>query len=133
MSVSGVLASGRAAAEALMTDACTITRQTGEPTFDEQTGQYNYPPPTPVYSGKCKLQAPSLVNPIEIDAPERTGLKEQSVLSLPIEVTPVKGDVAEFTAAAFDSNLVGRKFTVVGQHHESQATARRVQVVETVG
>lgn len=57
MSVDSALAQGRAAAAALLVDACEVLRPTGNDTVDPDSGasvpEYE---PNPVYSGPCRLK-----------------------------------------------------------------------------
>lgn len=128
------LSEGRALAESLMTDTCTITRAgTGKGAWNESTGQYDTPARSMVYTGKCRIQIKSIVaSSSESDAGERASIAQEFELQLPIAGTDTVAihDVAEVTAAAHDDSLVGRKFTVTARHEKSQATARRLRVVE---
>lgn len=133
MSLAGLVARGRAAAEAQMLDTCTITRGGGRGEWDEASGTYPEIPVTTVYTGKCKVQTRN-VAVSEADAGER----EIGVLAwevhLPVAGTGglTRGDTVEVTAAAFDDALVGRRFTVTGPHVGTAKTARRLPVEAVV-
>lgn len=135
VSVLAALAEGRAIAESLMTDTCTITRAGtgGAGAFDTVTGLYATPSRTTIYTGKCRVQVKAVVatsaNP---DAGERLATNQEHELQLPIEGTDTitVGDVAHLDTAVSDSSLVGRVFTVTARHEKSQATARRLRVTE---
>jgi len=127
MSASTVLARGRAAAIALMVDACTIQHVTGS-TTNTTTGQVT-PTYSTVYTGACKIQGG------QSDSGQDVGEAHLAVLSLtvhvPISVTGVvETDVVTITACVNDPELVGRVFRVLGPVHKSYATARRLPVIE---
>ena len=127
----------RAVAESLMIDTCTITRTgVSEPVFDPETGQYTDPARLTVYTGKCRIQVTSIIaNSTSSNAGERAYAVQGSELQLPVDGTGDVSinDVAEITAAEFDDELVGRKFTVAARHEKSQATSRRLRVEEVTG
>jgi hypothetical protein len=131
MSVLDLLAEGRAAAEAIMLDACTITRVTGpEGPLDPDTGLREPAPTETVYSGKCKVQT---YEPHETarESGEHVFTEQRYHLHLPIGVGPVKvGDTAEIIATAADPQLVGRSYRIAALHHKSLATAQRLLVDE---
>ena len=129
MSLPDVLAAGRAAAEAIMTDTCRV-RRAGTPTTDPTTGvvtpTWTYPYATASTDGPCRVQ-------------ESTGSTDQQVgsvasadlagvmVSLPITATGiVPGDQVVIVTAAHDDALPGRVFTVVRVLSKSHATARRL-------
>jgi hypothetical protein len=131
MSVLDLLAEGRAAAEAIMLDACTITRVTGpEGALDPETGLRDPAPTVTVYSGKCKVQT---YEPHESarESGDHVFTEQRYHLHLPMGVGPVGvGDTATITAAAADTQLVGRSYRIAGLHHKSLATAQRLLVDE---
>lgn len=119
-----------------MTDTCRITKPgEGEPVFNSDTGQYEDPPPVTVYEGACRLRVTSDAGNIsDAAAGEATWTVQDPVLSLPVVGSEAvgRGMTVEYLTAAFDAALVGRRFGIVGPHHESQATARRLRVKEAV-
>lgn len=129
----GAVLAGRRAAESLMLDSCIVSRPGGEPVWDENRGDYVAPAPVTVYEGRCKVQTRN-VAVAEADAGER----EIGVLAwevhLPVDGTGgvTRGDTVEVTAAALDSSLVGRQFTVSGPHVGTAKTARRLPVEAVV-
>jgi hypothetical protein len=131
MSRATVLAAGRRAAEAGMTDTCTITRRTG--TTDPVTGVPSTSD-TPLYDGVCRVQA------ARAEA-QRQDIGEDHELLLRLEIQlPVAGteglqvgDIVTITAAVNDADLTGRVFRIRDLAHKSEATARRVQVIEVTG
>ena len=55
------------------------------------------------------------------------------MLSIPADAADIPaGATVTYLTAAYNANLPGRVFGVVGPHHESQATAQRLIVKETV-
>jgi hypothetical protein len=131
MSVLDLLAEGRAAAEAIMLDACTITRVTGpEGPLDPETGLREPAPTTTIYAGKCKVQT---YEPHESakEAGDHVFTEQRYHLHLPIGAGPVAvNDIATVTAASADAGLVGRSYRIAGLHHKSLATAQRLLVDE---
>lgn len=128
----------REMAEDNMRDAVLITRVDPDapaPQMDDQ-GQYPEPARLTVYVGKCRLQIASVMGEASsVDAGERDGTTQGAVLQLPVLASGdvSVNDVAELTACVHDPSLVGRKFTVAGRHGKSQATARRLRVIEVTG
>jgi hypothetical protein len=123
------LASGRAAAERIMTDTCSITRITGQ-TLNETTGAWTDVTST-VYTGKCRVQLRNM----QVASLPLSG--DRQVVALQLEVwipmsstSPTVGDNVTITAAVHDSTLVGRVFRVREEMHKSHATARRLVVQE---
>ena len=125
--LSAALTRGRALAERLMVDTCSISRPGA--TVDELTG---VPTWTPVYAGKCQV---STYEPQESNREVSSALvtTQRYVLKLPVEsYAPQIGDVATITAATYDANLVPRKFRVVALLHKTAATAYRLGVEEVL-
>lgn len=124
-----LLASGRRAAERLMTDACVVRRKTGTVT-DPVTGKIT-PTYTTVYTGKCRIQQ-ATANPGDTTAGDAELLMVPRVLSLPVasSLGLRAGDEVEMTASAHDPDLPGRRFVVRGEFAKSHATARRLGIEE---
>lgn len=141
--IAAALPEMRAQAESLMTDTCmaTMPDPDGKPIWNSATGAYDDPPPITVYGpdiephrGKCKLKAPALVNPFNATAGPESWQVEQSVLSIPIDAPALTAVMTvTYLTAAYNPNLAGRVFGVMGPHHESASTAQRVLVKEVVG
>lgn len=137
--ITQTVADGRALIESLMTDTCTITRVDPDapaPEMDPDTLEYPDPTRITVYTGKCRIQIKSVIaTSTDSDAGERQATTQEFELQLPVDGTGSVSitDVAEMTAAALDDSLVGRKFTIVARHEKSQATARRLRVIEVTG
>lgn len=131
MSLESLLVRGRAAAEALMVDACTI-RRAAAGTTDPDTGVPS-PTYTALYAGKCRIQQ-SVVQAQQHDVAEDYQLLLRLEVQLPMAVTGLLvGDEVTVTASVHDADLVGRVFRVRDLAHKTHATARRVQVVERTG
>lgn len=127
MSAASVLARGRAAAELLMVDACTIRRKTGESTG---AGGVVTPTYSTLYTGKCRVQQDK-AQAQQQDPGEAHVLMLRLEIQLPMSVTGLQAeDVVTITASAHDADLVGRVFIVRDLAHASHKTARRVQVME---
>lgn len=130
MSAASVLARGRAAAEALMVDACTIQHQTGT-TTDRLTGRTS-PVYATVYTGACRVQ-----QAVALGSRVEAGEVEPVLLRLEVQLPVVgtegieRGDLVTITASVHDADLVGRVFRVRDVHHKTHATARRIQAEET--
>jgi hypothetical protein len=129
-SLSRALLRGRAAAERLMVDACTVERA-GSPTVDPSTGVVT-PAYTASYSGKCKVQAAAGVSSVgNPDAGERQWSVQQLQVHLPVSAPAASvGDRITVTGSRFDPAIVGRVFTVTRLLHKSFATAQRLGVDE---
>lgn len=134
MTAADLLAQGRAAAEALMLDACTVTRPTGGPgPIDQQTGERGPAPTTTVYAGPCKIQT---YEPHEAarEVGAHAYIEQRYHLHVPVAVSGIRpGDTATITTAVNDSRLVGRTYRVAGLHHKSWATAQRLLIDEITG
>lgn len=127
------LARGRVAAQALMVDACTITRVTGE-TTDGDTGVVT-PTTVTVYIGQCRVQQSQLgADSVGVDPGEVAVRLVAFEVQLPVAGTDGlrRNDRVTVTAAAHDADLVGREFALVGLAHKTHATSRRIQVQEVV-
>ena len=131
MSVLDLLAEGRAAAEAIMLDACTITRVIGEPgAINPDTGLRDPAPTATVYSGKCKVQTFE-PNESTRSSGDHVYTQQRYHLHLPIGVGPVEvDDEAEIIASLADPNLVGKTYRIAGLHTKTFATAQRLLVDE---
>ena len=130
MSVATLLANGRAAALALMTDTGYV-RRAGTPATDETTGVVT-PTWSDVYAssgspGVLRVQEASTGNTeAQVGAVAQSDLAAV-VVSLPVSATGITpGDQVVITAAAHDPGLVARVFTVTRVLAKSHATARRL-------
>lgn len=131
MSAASVLARARAAAVALMVDACTITRVTGS-TTSPVTGVVTEVTTT-VYAGVCRVQDKGALGAASSsDTVGQAFLRQLGwQLQLPMSVTGLAvGDRVTVTSSAHDPDLVGRVFAVRDLFHGTHKTARRVAVEE---
>jgi hypothetical protein len=116
----------RAAAEALMVDACTVTRP-GESITDPETGEVT-PSLTDVYSGPCKVQQ-TISQASNPTAGSHAFTVQDSRVDFPVSAGPLAvDDVVTITSSALDPQLVGTVFRVVELFHKSMATAQRTRV-----
>lgn len=118
----------RREAEARMVDTGRLTEPgDGEPVFNEDTGQYDYPDAVTVYEGRCRSRMPR-AEERTVDVAERQATLQEIVISLPIEGTEGAriGQTFTYLTSERDQALVGRVFTVVGLHLQTDSTARRL-------
>jgi hypothetical protein len=128
MSRALAFARGRTAAELGMVDACTIRRESGGST-DQTTGVHT-PTWSALYTGKCRVQQ-ALAQAAQHDAGEDYLLMLRLEVQLPMSVTGLEvNDELTITTSAHDGDLVGRVFLVRDLFHKTEATARRIQVIE---
>lgn len=128
MSRDTLLDRGRLAAQGGMSDTCTIRRRTGSavnPTTAVETPTY-----ITVYSGMCRIKmAPAFARPFEVAESHILAIRLE--VQLPITVTGLKvRDEFSVITSRHDSDLVGRLFLLRDLMHMTDATARRVQVIE---
>lgn len=124
MTATSATLAGRRAAERLMVDACTITRESTRSTnvdsgiTSKATAQ--------LYTGKCRVQQPGRMARPELVAEAQ--LYQQLIdVQVPMTVTGLAvGDVVTITASALDPDLVGRRFWIKDLAHKTHMTARRV-------
>ena len=132
MTAATVTERGRVAALARMLDACVVTRSTGEPVFDPDTGTYTTPAPTTIYTGPCEVQVSDGLSAQTSEAGGQVITAQRLILKVPMSVEDVQvDDVATITASLLDPDLVGQTFRVMGTFAKSFSTARRVQVEGT--
>ncbi len=132
MSRDALLTRGRQAAEAGMADACAIRRLTGG-TTDPLTGVPS-PTYTDLYAGKCRVQQTvALARPHEVG--EDRVLVVRFELQLPVVGTEglQVDDIVTITSSVRDADLTGRVFLVFELTHKSEATARRIGMIERTG
>lgn len=127
---SGVdLGMARAAAESLMRSTCTITRETGEKTWNDETGTYTAAPAATVYAGRCKVQDNSR-SVSEVDAGERRAAVNPLELHLPIDGSGGvrRKDLVTIESNPDDEALVGAQFFVQASIAGTTKTARRLPI-----
>jgi len=123
-----VLAQARAAAGALMVDACTLTRPAGPRVWDPDTGVYTQPTAT-VYAGACRVRVRTDAEQV-VRAGETTEATWRYLVSLPFTVAAESGDVVQVTASN-DPTLPGRVLRVVQVTRGTHVSARRLICEET--
>jgi hypothetical protein len=122
---------GQRAAEQLMTETCTITRENGETaTFIAATGQYTDTTAT-VYAGKCRIRPRSAFLRERIaEAGEQAQFLWPYIVAVPVSVTDVQvGDIITVTASG-DASLVDRQLRVRIAARGENVTARRLDCEE---
>lgn len=126
MSVQGILAAGRTAAEMLFVDECQIERMADRGELDPETGEYT-PEWTTLYTGRCRLKNQSAGSSTEYGEHEVNLPSYQLVL--PHDVAPEIKETDRVTiTASGDSWLIGRQMEVTGVDKASLKTARRLNV-----
>lgn len=122
-----MIARGRAAAEALMTDEVEIRGPDTVGPIDPDTGKKTRVPGALRYAGKCKVQSFE-----GYAAAANSGghmyTTQQHRIDIPVGAGPVfSEDIATITASALNAQLVGARSTINGQLNKSAATAQRLQ------
>ena len=121
---------GRARAEALMLDSCTITRP-GEVVTDPETGDVTNST-TIVYAGRCKVQSKnSATSSPEAGGAVFTVVSRQVHIPVDDNLVIKDGDVVTITAAA-QAIRVGKQYRVEGFTPDTFDTAFRLPVKETL-
>lgn len=118
-----------------MVDTCEVeTGESARGVWDSTAGAYVPQTPVYTYQGPCRLKFNPRF-PQQGDAAGQTVAKQYVVLYLPVEGSgSVRvGNVAVVTSCPGDPSLVGRRFEVTGEFHQTYATARRVPVEEITG
>jgi hypothetical protein len=123
-----VLLAGRAFLTASLTETCTIQHPTGPGTTNPVTGQVT-PQLTTTYTNQpCKVGA---INPTNDEVAASTLVTLSPTITFPVEVVGLSDqDVITITAAAFDPELVGRVYRVLGPTHRTFITRRQINVIE---
>lgn len=128
MTATVALLAGRARAESLMLDSCTIG-DLGDPATDPDTGEVTTPIDA-LYAGRCKVQTWEA----QESNPEAGGAVltvQRYAVHIPVgSYAPAIGHVVEVSSAALDPNLTGRRYRVVALLHKTLATAYRLGVEE---
>lgn len=125
------VAEGRALAEELFVDTCTIVERAGRGTF--AAGTFTPPAETPVYDGPCQVQVTDSLNAQTPDVGERQVTLLRTVVKVPVSATGIRvGHVVTITTvgAPSDPELVDREFRIEATHAKTYATARRLQCEE---
>ena len=128
MSVVEAVNRGRARAESLMLDTCTVHRP-GEPITDSD-GNVT-PSLTLLYTGPCKIQQTLAQSSNPVAGGHRFTVQDVRwdtpvMTSVQFEVD----DVVTITDAVLDPQLTGRVYRVTEPFHKTGATAQRTRVEE---
>lgn len=112
-----------------MLASCEITRP-GPKVWDPSTLQY-VASTLDVFAGRCRLR-PTAQMDRGTEAAEQVFVESSFILSLPVSGSEgvQKDDMVLITTYPGDSALEGRRFTVVVDVAQSDATARRLPVRE---
>lgn len=121
----------RAHAESMMVDSCRIVRLGPRGEMDQATGKYPPRDETTIYEGRCRFRTRSTATSTD-DAAGRLVDSQQLEVHLPVSTSGdvARDDIVEAVAVTFDPSAEGRRYTVVGRHDASLATARRLPIVE---
>lgn len=131
MTLDTAIARFRSRQAALFRDEIRITRASEEdPTFNEETGEYDTPDPTEVYEGPCLLRPAGGLVGTDVIAGERELRLSDYVLKLPAN-TPVRNDdIGELTVSTYDADLVGRTYRITDVLRDGWQIARKCVVEE---
>ena len=127
MSAEDVLARGRRAAEALMTDLVRVSRASGRPVTDPVTGVVSVPS-VEVYEGIGRVQGRA-TEAKTVDGVQVYVLSDLTV-QLPVSVEPVVDDEVRVVESLTEPHLVGRTFRVKSAPRKSHATMTRCEAEE---
>lgn len=126
MTAAGAVQAGRRAAEALMIDACTITRGAGSTAFDPNRGEYVTTPGATVYSGRCRVKPQDNADRV-VEAGGTNVSLFPYVVSVPVDATAYQvDDLVTVTSAALDPAMQGLVLRVKQIAAGSQITSRRL-------
>ncbi|MGW4663183.1 DUF6093 family protein [Streptosporangium sandarakinum] len=124
------LSDGRREALTLMRDTCTVERKSGEPVFNEDTGQYEQTWAA-VHTGPCRIKPRGHA---ESEFGEREVTLHQYVAVLPWDAAPeIRREDRLVITASDDAWLVGRPLEVIDVGYAGTATARRLVVEDREG
>ena len=127
MDRSELLARARAFAEEGMVDTCTIRRRNGE-TLDPHTAE-TVPTYDLIYQGKCRVQM-TIAQAQQQNAGEAHLLMVRLEVQLPMSATGIEPEDETTIDTSRDPDLVGRIFIVRDLFHKTDATSRRIGVLE---
>lgn len=124
------LGMGRAEAEALMTDTCTITRPDG-PRVTNPDGTSTQPT-IPVYTGKCRLQSRGDWS-AERDIGEAGLVMLRTELQLPVSVVFRVNDIVTITASSTQPANVGSTFRIRSEFVKTHGTMHKGILIDPAG
>jgi hypothetical protein len=134
MSRESVLARGRAFFAPGTVDSCIIDRVTAEST-NTTTGVVTKTYGLTVYTGPCRMKMGAALATRRIRTVGEAALRIASAeLQLPVVGSEgvLADDRVRITASPHDSDLVGQVFFVVGEHHGTWITSRRLAISEVL-
>lgn len=121
-----VTITGRAAAERLMVDGCTITRGTPGTVYDPETDTYVGTGGAVVYVGKCRVKPRDNADR-QVEAGGETVSLWPYIVSIPMSATGIMlDDTITVSQAGLDPDLVGLVLRVRDVPVGSTLTARRL-------
>lgn len=127
MRAARVTARGRRAAESLMTDVVLLSRASGRPVTDPETGVVSVPS-VEVYEGIGRVQGRA-TEAKTVDGVQVYILSDLTV-QLPVSVEPVVDDEVRVVESLTEPHLVGRTFRVKSAPRKSHATMTRCEAEE---
>lgn len=130
MSIHTTIARARAAQEKVFLDTCTVTRATGEPVFDPDTGQVITPTVT-VYTGRCRV-LPADSGADEVQAGETLVGTPDVTVRFPVDTDVRRDDVVTITGSTYDPGMVDKSYTVRKAVNDGRQFARHVVCEEYV-
>lgn len=130
------LAELQALAQGEMTDTCKITRPgEGRGPFNEETMQYDAPPPITVYEGVCEFDtrtAPLSASTSEVA--EQDVLVHQLVLKLPLATSgAVRRNLTGTALITRDAAMAGRPFRIASLGSMKTTATKREFLIEMTG
>lgn len=125
MSAAGIAARGRAAAERIMTDTCTITRPAATGTLNPTTGQV-VKTATTIYTGKCRVKAEAGTSVGDVGAGETAAARVTPIVSIPLSAATVHSGDRVLVSASSDDELDGKALLVRAVAVGTFLTARRL-------
>jgi hypothetical protein len=125
MSAGSISARGRAAAERIMTDTCTIVRLATTGTLNPNTGQM-VKTSTTVYTGKCRVKAEAGTSVGDVGAGETAVSRVTPIVSIPISSTDIRAGDRVTVATSSDDRLDGQVLMVRAVNVGTFTTARRL-------
>lgn len=124
------LAAMRDTADDALPDTCTITRATGDPTFNPATGEVTPAPTTEVYTGACRVRPD---RDRVVQAGEEPVTLRTFTGTLPHSADEVENDDRLTVTASTDEALVDRTFRVVDVRSGTWDIARRLVLEHDAG
>lgn len=127
MTAVGAVLRGRASAERLMVDTCTVSRPGA--VMDPVTGEAEA---TEVYAGRCKIQTYEGYEQNPEAGGHQFTVQRYRVDFPATAFLPKPGDLVTIATSAADPSLVGKTYRVTAPFNKSLATANRCFVDEVV-